>query len=317
MLRPLFCLAVLAAAVPSAFAAEASAPALPYTLPAKMVHHRFVVEARTPGGELLTLFTDTGGGMNLTTRGADKLGLAYDRDAEPPGPGPVLGTTTWPTYAGPWIPPPKAAGTPVAIMRAPAWMREDGMLGTAWFGDRTWEFDYRAGTLRLLADGALPAVDAAHRVALGFQSAADGSHATHFPRIPARVDGETLQFLFDTGATFRLEPAAAKALGDAGVDQRAGSFITASVMRRWRERHPDWPWLARGDGEAAMIQVPGIEVAGHAVGPVWFSERPDSAFHGFMAQWMDQAVDGALGGNAFRDFRITVDYPSAAATFER
>src|SRR3546814_5339456 len=65
---------------------------------------------------------------------------------------PVFGTTTWPTYASPWIPPPKAADVRLAIMPGPDWMH-DGMLGTKWFGDRTWEWDYRAGTLRLLPDG--------------------------------------------------------------------------------------------------------------------------------------------------------------------
>ena len=317
MLPPLFLFALLAAPAPAAADDKGAEPPLPYALPAKMVHHRFFVEARASSGDVLTLFTDTGGGMNLTTRGADKLGLSYDQVADAAPAEPVLGSTPWPDWSGPWIPPPKAAGTRLAILQTPDWMRDDGMLGTAWFGDRTWEFDYRTGTLRLLPDGALPEVAPAHRVALGFQSGDDGGHTTHFPRIPARVDGEGLQFLFDTGATFRLDAAAAKVLGDASVDQRAGSFINASVMRRWRERHADWPYLAQGDGKAAMIQVPGIEVGGYVVGPVWFSERPDRAFREYMAQWMDRPVDGALGGNAFRDFRITVDYPSAAATFER
>src|SRR3546814_7134807 len=96
---------------------------------------------------------------------------------------------------------------------------------------RTWEWDYRAGTLRLLPDGALPEADPAHVVKLGFQADADGRHTTHFPRIPARIDGEELQFLFDTGATFRLDEAAAVKLGDASVRQRAGNFITREVLR--------------------------------------------------------------------------------------
>lgn len=36
-----------------------------------------------------------------------------------------------------------------------------------------------------------------------------------------------------------------------------------------------------------------------------------------MAQWMDRPVDGAPGGETFCGFRITVDYPSEAALFER
>jgi hypothetical protein len=65
----------------------------------------------------------------------------------------------------------------------------------------------------------------------------------------------------------------------------------------------------------AMIEVPEIQIAGFRVGPVWFTERPDPNFHQFMSQWMDRQVDGALGGNAFRFFRVTVDYPAAVAHF--
>jgi hypothetical protein len=316
MKRSLAWLALLAAS-PLLAAEPAATPQLPYTLPATMEHHRFFVDAQASGGQVLRLFTDSGGGMNLTTRGADKLGLAYDRENNLGSEHePVLGTTTWPTYAGPWIPPPKAEDVQLAIMPGPDWMH-DGMLGTAWFGDRTWEWDYRAGTLRLLPDGALPEVEAAHVVELGFQIGADGGHATHFPRIPARIDGEDLQFLFDTGATFRLDEAAAARLGDASARQRAGNFIAREVMQRWRERHPDWPYIDKGDGGTAMIQVPAVEVGGYRTGPAWFSERPDKAFHEFMAQWMDQPVDGALGGETFRGFRITVDYQAARAVFER
>ena len=312
------CLAILLAVASLAAAQDASPPALPYTLPATMEHHRFFVEATTAKGDVLRLFTDTGGGMNLTTTGADKLGVPYTLPSNPAQE--PAGTTAWPAYSGAWIPLPKSAGAEgfeLPILVAPPGMTMDGMLGAAWFGDRTWEWDYRAGTLRLLRDGALPPVAPAHRVALGFQRDEAGARTTHFPRLPARIDGVELQFLFDTGATFRLDETAAVALGDAAVRERAGSFITRTVMDGWRTQHPDWPYLEQGDGKAAMIQVPDVEIAGFHTGPVWFSARPDSAFHEYMAQWMDRPVDGALGGNAFASFRVTVDYVEAAATFER
>src|SRR3546814_11711968 len=67
----------------------------------------------------------------------------------------------------------------------------------------------------------------------------------------------------------------------------------------------------------AMIQVPASEIAGYRTGPAWFSARPDKAFPEYMAQWMDQQVDGALGGETFRGFRITVNYRAETAAFER
>ena len=316
MIRSFAWLALLTTA--PAFAAEpATTPPLPYTLPAKMEHHRFFVEAQAPNGQVLRLFTDSGGGMNFTTSGADKLGIDYvDPAGETQEP---VGNVPWPQYTGAWIPPPKSvpAGWTVPILVPPPGMQFDGMLGSPWFGGRTWEWDYRAGTLRLLPDGALPKAEPAHVVKLGFQRGDDGRHTTHFARIPARVDGEDLQFLFDTGATFRLDEAAAAALGDAAVRERAGNFITTTVMQGWRERHPDWQYLDKGDSGMAMIRVPDVEVAGYRTGPAWFSARPDKAFHEYMAQWMDRPVDGALGGEAFRDFRITVDYPAETAVFEK
>lgn len=309
--------AALLLASPAVAADDAAAQPLPYTLPARMEHDRFFVEARAADGKVLQLFTDTGGGMFLATTGADKLKLPYA--APPAGSEAPAGMTPWPRYAGAWIPRPLRAGDDyqLPIVGAPPNMQLDGMLGAPWFGGRTWEWDYRAGTLRILPTGALPKADAAHVVKLGVQLGDSGVQTTHFMRLPARVDGTELQFLFDTGATFRLDEAAAAELGDAAVRERAGSFITTTVMQEWRTKHPDWPYLAQGDGKAAMIQVPEVEVAGFRTGPVWFSARPDAAFHQYMAQWMDRPVDGALGGNAFAGMRITVDYPSATAVFER
>jgi hypothetical protein len=38
---------------------------------------------------------------------------------------------------------------------------------------------------------------------------------------------------------------------------------------------------------------------------------------GYMSQWMDRRVEGALGGSALAFFRVTVDFPDAVAVFER
>ena len=70
-------------------------------------------------------------------------------------------------------------------------------------------------------------------------------------------------------------------------------------------------------GNAPMIEVPRMTIAGHEVGPVWFTGRADRAFHEYMAQWMDRPLDGALGGSAFRYFRVLVNYPEAYAEWAR
>ena len=174
-----------------------------------------------------------------------------------------------------------------------------------------------AGSLwKLVAADKVP--EGATTVPLGFRTDSTGKRVLSFPRIIAVVDGDTLQLLFDTGATGFLSPQAVAALGDSAPSVRATSFITSEVLTRWRQRHPDWRVLDNADQTIPgmrMIEVPRITVAGSTVGPVWFTERPDRNFHEFMSQFMDRRVDGALGGNAFRFFRITVDYPAAVAHF--
>jgi hypothetical protein len=62
-----------------------------------------------------------------------------------------------------------------------------------------------------------------------------------------------------------------------------------------------------------MIRVPTIEIGSQKIGPVWFTERPNRSFHDFMSQYMDQPIDGALGGSAWRYGTLIIDYPRARA----
>lgn len=303
-------------------AAPAAAPELPYALPARFEAGLIYVEPVTADGTKLRLFTDTGGGLLLSTASADALGAPYQLppDGTPPK-GPV-GSMPWPEFrSDAWVPAPVGADQGIAIMVLPPHMAslEGGMLGAQWFANRCWEFDYPAKALRLLPDGRLPEVAAPHRVELGFQKDEAGEQTTAFPRITVEVDGEALELLFDTGATIRPAEEAKTRLGGGSAGVLAGSFITDSVARRWRERHPDWPWIDKGEQGtgAALVQAANVRVAGYDTGPVWFAVRPDGNFHQFMSQWMDRRVDGALGGSALQSFRVTVDYRSQVATFER
>lgn len=301
--------------------AETSAeptPKLPLTLPATLEAGRFYLHPRLHGGRELRLFSDSGGGLLFTHAGARALGVAPESrtDNAPPQ------LLTWPRFdARAWIPAPQNVERGIPVAPAPPNQQHslgDGMIGAAWFGGRSWEFDYPRGRLRLLPAGSLPRVDVAHRVELGFQKDAQGRPTTHFARIPVRVDGEVLQLLFDTGASLMLTEQGARELGG-GPAHRAGSFIAAGVLQRWRDRHPDWRVIEHGDrnGSGRLIEVPELEVGGYRVGPVWFAERADRNFHEYMSQWMDRRIDGAIGGNAFATLKVSVDYPSATATFER
>ena len=281
----------------------------PTMLPARFEEHRIFLSVATRNHDTLNLYTDTGGGLFVLGHVADRFG--------------------WPDSTGvdlrqvalrEDLPVPLGSQDSLIPIFRPAEhgaSAHDGMLGQAWFADRVWEIDYGAKTLSLHAE--TPRLGAEwSAVALGFLTDSLGARVLSFPRMPIVVDGDTLQMLLDTGATGHLTTAAHVALGDGGPLVRATSFITSEVFGRWRARHPSWRVVPAADSMLAgmaMIEVPVVSVAGVAVGPVWFMERPDANFHTYMAQWMDRPVDGALGGNAFRFFRTILDYPGSTAHF--
>ncbi len=101
----------------------------------------------------------------------------------------------------------------------------------------------------------------------------------------------------------------------------ADRFITESRLDAWHAAHPDWPLAENADGmlaprfAARAIRVPDVEIGGWKIGPVWFTERPDRALREFMSRMTDAPVEGVLGGNAFTNWRTTLDYPNATAYF--
>lgn len=322
-------LAALLAAAPitgGASPPRATPADAPRQLPIEYAADRYYVTPTAKSGEKLRFFTDTGGGFIVHADTAERLGLATRTIGE----GEEKGTfAPFPEFAATgWIPPPTADTRPppyrnlmyVAPRSPQSESFGDGMLGQEWFGGGVWTFDYPGRALSWRDSAAGVEFDPRHTAKLGFPAGDDGARSGNFPSIEATIDGETLPFLFDTGATLELSDEGLEALGDGGPKARGTSFIVASVFDRWREKHPDWRVIERAEdnrGAAPIIEVPEIVIAGHRVGPVWFTRRPDPNFHEFMSKFMDRRVEGALGGSAFRYFRITADYPGARALFER
>jgi hypothetical protein len=295
-------------------------------VPVRFVADRPYAAPVTDAGDTLLLLLDTGGGANILHPGAlDRFGLAGEWVHEEND---SLLLAALPTFAaGSAVPLPGAASPSGSrLMVLPPQQNApdagDGMLGRTWFADRVWRLDYPGRKLLLLGEG--PSDSAAarspHRVPLGFQIDSAGQRTTHFPRIRVAIDGDSLDLLLDTGATASLTDAGWSAMQKDGQPRvRATSFIAQSVFDRWRERHPDWRVVEHADDvlDMPMIEVREVRVAGYAVGPAWFTMRPDRSFHEFMSQWMDRRVDGALGGSVLGRFRVTLDYPAGLATFER
>jgi hypothetical protein len=284
---------------------------------------RVAVDMPAPDGRRpLHLFTDSGGGsLILSKEAAARLGLKLNPVTDPESLA-ELGHGTAAARATPFMKR-RWPGLPAQaeLLVVPdfqsllAWpSRDDGMLGQSWFGGHSWTWDYPGRRLTLRPPHWRPAA-AATPLAVSFKTGADGRRVSNFPRMTIRVDGEELPMLFDTGATTFLTDPALQAIADGQPALRATSMIAQVVFERWRSKHPDWKVIEDGQAgtHSRMIEVPSVEIAGHATGPVWFTERPDKNFHEYMSSMMSGMVEGAIGGNAFHSLIITIDYPDALA----
>ena len=317
--------------------AVCSAPIGGRPVPADFVGNRVFVRWAAPGFPSLRLYTDTGGGpLSLFPEAVERLSLPVDtlnwtKGAEhgtqlrvripralnealvPPVPSALtIGLRTKPTDSTTVLLLVEYGGSPPEDESGYEW---DGRLGSDWFANRVWTIDYP--NRRLYFDGtkSVAPTDPSCWVPLGFKTDSIGHRTNSFPRITARIDGEDIQFLVDTGARIELTDSAWRTVGSNEPRHRGTSFITTQRFEQWHKKHPEWLVVpdAEKPGGAAMMRVPTIEVGGRQIGPVWFTERPDRNFRDFMSQYMDQPIEGALGGSAWRYITLVLDYPGAKA----
>lgn len=301
-------------------------------LPAEFIADRVVLVPTTADGERLEFMTDSGGGPDrLSAAAVARMGLPTG-PADMPGLEEEMGpaakdvrTARLPPFApGKGIPPVRAMDGRLMVFPAelveqqllPGMELGDGFLGNRWFADRVWTWDYPGERFFHEPDDYQAEAGAA-AMPLGFLTNALGRRVFSMPRMAITVDGRELPMLLDTGATTVLTPAALEAVGDGGPAERATSMISDDVFQAWRQAHPEWRVVeaAQAGSGSDMIEVPEVGIAGFTVGPVWFTHRPNAAFHDMMSSMMDRQVEGAVGGNAFRHFVMTVDYPNAVAYF--
>jgi hypothetical protein len=290
----------------------------------------FFATPETASGQKFRLVVDTGGGGTngmywITAATAKRLHLKVRPCKIGDDSAKVVDVP--PYKPGRGLPPPSGrCGNTALVQDVPAGYsrksHDDGQFsGSYLYAKGTWTFDYPGQQLTLQGNAWHPE-PTARSTSLGFQRD-DQGHATFgYARITIRVDGQPLDMLLDTGATAHPTPAGKKASGTPTVDGLGvTSYITASVFNRWRKAHPDWHVVRDGDDlfgpehPMPIIEVPEVEIAGWSVGPVWFTERPDPAFHDMMSSLMDKRIEGAVGGNVFRHFVMTIDYPHETAWF--
>lgn len=322
-----FALSLLAGA---SVAAGLAAPAPSHdessqVIPTRYEAGHFYAMPETADGKTLRLLVDTGGGgMGLywLTGGAVKrLHLADAMCAKGKY---KFAVARLPAYKpGQGLPLPRSACGNVVMVNTQVGAKDfdgDGLLGSGFLPGRVWTFDYPSH--RLTLEGSRWRPDSrAHATDLGFPRDAKGQLKAGFARITVQVDSQPLDMLLDTGATAHPTSAGAEASGTPTVNGiGVASYITTSMLERWHRAHPGWRVVDKGDdlfgaGATRLIEVPKMGIAGRSVGPVWFTERPDRNFHDFMSSMMDKQVEGAIGGNVFGHFVMTIDYPGSTAYF--
>ena len=303
-------------------------PGKPVVIPTRYDEHRFVATPVTVDNVTLYLFTDSAGSLFLYKDVVDQLRLSATTLKGVSDSGGDLTVVSLPIFKpNSSIPSPLGGHYEGRVFVFPrkedavrnSMSRIDGMLGQQWFAGRVWTFDYPNKTLLWRSPDDLPPHDKSHEVKLGFKTSPSGRRQNNFARIPIEIDGETIDFVLDTGATNVLSEDVLKQLGDGRPAERASSFLVRSVFERWHKQHPDWHTLenVKTLTGSAMLEVPSITIGGFKVGPVWFTVQSDVGFQSVLGSLMDKPIQGALGGSALHYLRMTVDWPNGIAIFER
>ena len=293
-------------------------------LPSQYDQDRFFVVPVLVGGDVMRLLADTGGGVLFFDDAAVRLKLTVSGVSLSDYKGMAA---TFPEFEpGKGIPVPKTEGDVIPIAPGPVRMRLswltkdiDGIIGQGWFGDRVWTLDYPGRKLIYHPDGKAEASQKAHRQELGFRVNQQGQRVMHYPRIEVLVAGKPLDVFIATGSSVAVTADALKVIDEGGPAVRATSLISNSIFDQWKKDHPDWRVVTNAEetSREPMIEVPELTIAGFTVRNVWFTQRPDNNFREHFSNWTDKPVEGAIGGNALKDFRIVLDYPKAVAWFEK
>lgn len=191
----------------------------------------------------------------------------------------------------------------------------DVFLGQFFFINKAWTFDYPSGKLFVNTPVSMNVTDK-NIQSIGFKKDRQGNKRFAHPSMQIVIDGETIDVLFDTGATLLLGENSKTVFGNKKAT--GGSFIAKSVFDIWHQKHPDWRIIEGGEVTGAdIIEVPQVTVGNLTAGPVWFAKRPDEAWSRGMIGSMDKVVKGALGGSFLQYFKVSIDYNSELIKFER
>lgn len=279
------------------------------TVPVILDHNRMLIEAEFRGKDgswcKARLWVDTGNpSFYLSEKFARNLGMHFSTDK-----------------VNPQVPPPttvRIGGMPLnfkgvrtRVMLEPHWLfstiHNDANLPSTVLKHYHVVFDYPKLQLTLAEPGILKP--------RGVRAPASFNPKTGIIQIDAVIDGENLSLAIDNGATY--------------------SFVSQEVLERISRRNPNWPRITGTVGCANMWgwwppeeqTLPVVRLPEILLGPVRLLNTgmvgvgeisPNGPSLGaWYSQKTARPVDGFLGPNAFKAFRVEIDYANKAIYFEK
>jgi len=279
------------------------------TVPVVLDHNRMLVEAefqRKDGSwRTARLWVDSGNpSFYLSEELARDLGMDFSAETVNP-------QVTAPTHVRVGGLPLSFQGVRTRVMLEPHWlfsaMHNDANLPSTVLMQYQVVFDYPRLELTLAEPGILEPE--------GIRAPASVHPETGIIQIDAVLDGENLSFAMDNGASY--------------------SFVSEEVLERVSRRNPGlqritgtvgcanmWGWWPPGEQALPVLRVPEVlwgPVSLRNIGVVGVPElSPNGPGLGaWYSQKTARPVQGFLGPNAFKAFRVEIDYANEAVYFEK
>jgi hypothetical protein len=126
-------------------------------------------------------------------------------------------------------------------------------------------------------------------------------------QLPSKIGGAAHPLGFDLGASY--------------------SFLSEDLLQKLQAAHPQWPhmtgavgaanmWGAEDEAKARLLRIPAIRY-----GPLTLTDIGFVSFPTNFPEWSGKRAGfpsaGLLGGNAFLNYRVGIDYPHSTVYFEQ
>ena len=148
----------------------------------------------------------------------------------------------------------------------------------------------------------------------GVRAPASVHPKTGIVQIDAVIDGDRFSFALDNGASYSFvshELLERLSQQHPGWPRSTGALGCANIWGWWPEE-PAWPILRIPEIQWGSVRLAGVGIVGL---PKFF---PNGAGIGeWYSQKTARPVDGFLGPNAFKAFRVEIDYANGAVYFEK